>query len=230
MMRWTSLLVQSLLVLCASLPAQADVLGSKYATGKCLDAKNSVEAIVWDCHGGSNQQVSFSGYGAFKVGGRCLGAAGQSMQQGEQLVFAACNKNNLGQRWAFYRGALRNELGYCADIKGGSVNAGTPVVAWSCHGGANQQWGLGTMARSNAPQLTSLPPGTSFKIKGADLVDARSGRVVAAGGGNVVAAGGLNVIAPGGGNVVAAGGLNVIAPGGGNVVAVGGGNFISFNK
>lgn len=214
MMRCISLLVQSLLVLCASLPAQADVLGSKHAPGKCLDAKNNVEAIVWDCHGGSNQQVSFSGYGAFKVGGRCLGAAGQSMQQGEQLVFTACNNNNLGQRWAFYRGALRNELGYCADIKGGSKTSGTPVIAWSCHGGANQKWGLASMFKSNLPELIRLPPGTTLKISGTSLVDAKSGRV----------------IAPSGGNAVAGGGGNVVAGGGGNVVAVGGGNLMQFNN
>lgn len=196
-------------------PARAEVLASGFRAGQCLDMRNGTEAILWQCHGGSNQTFTFrsGSYGQLMVGGRCLASSGQS---GSGIVAVSCT-GTRNQMWTVTSaGALRNEEGWCADVERGG-GQGARIIAWSCTGSANQRWGLarymsavqaasqGVMNARAAEAARSARPGLSMNSSG----------VVAAGGNNVVAAGGANVVAAGGGNiimpiagVVAAGGLN----------------------
>lgn len=51
-------------------------------------------------------------------------------------------QRNSAQNWsAESDGAIRNS-GKCLDASGASSADGTPLIIWTCHGGANQQWTL----------------------------------------------------------------------------------------
>lgn len=202
-------------VLAGATPARAEVLASGFRAGQCLDMRNGTEAILYGCHGGSNQNFTFrsGSYGQLMVGGRCLASSGQA---GSGLVATTCS-GGRNQMWTVTSsGALRNEEGWCADVERGGAQ-GARVIAWTCSGSANQRWGLarymsalqaasqGVLNARAAEAARSARPGMSINAAG----------VVAAGGANVVAAGGANVVSAGGGNiimpvagVVAAGGLN----------------------
>lgn len=196
--------------------AQAEVLLSGHVVGQCLDMKNGTEAIVWSCHGASNQDFRFrsGSYGELTVGGKCLASTGRA---GTGLVATSCN-GSRGQKWIISNGALRNEEGWCADIERGG-GQGSRVIAWQCSGSSNQNWAAG---RKMSTQQ-ALSSGSISMAQARAAERASMGSVIAAGGGNVVAAGGKNVIAAGGGNVVAAGGGNIYVPVS-SVVAAGGRN------
>ena len=191
--------------------AQAEVLGSKHVQGFCLDINMSTkQAVVWNCHGGFNQNF-ISGYGQMKVSGQCLDTANGSRggtKQGDALIIGNCT-NSRSQKWGFDRasGKFRNEEGWCADIKGGARSQGSPVIAWSCSGASNQAWFTGNVMKID--QARNLPPQSLDMLRKADANINRSG-------GNIIAAGGGNMVAAGGGNIIAAGGGNIIAGGAGN--------------
>lgn len=202
-------------ILAGAPPVRAEVVASGFRAGQCLDMRNGTEAILWGCHGASNQSFAFrnGSYGQLMVGGRCLATSGQA---GSGLIATTC-ASARNQMWTITSaGALRNEEGWCADVERGG-GQGARIIAWSCSGAANQRWGLarymsavqaasqGVLNARAAEAARSARPGLSINASG----------VVAAGGNNVVAAGGANVVAAGGGNiimpvagVVAAGGLN----------------------
>lgn len=202
-------------ILAGATPVRAEVVASGFRAGQCLDMRNGTEAILWGCHGASNQNFTFraGSYGQLMVGGRCLATSGQA---GSGLIATTC-ASGRNQMWTITSaGALRNEEGWCADVERGG-GQGARIIAWTCSGSANQRWGLarymsavqaasqGVLNARAAEAARSARPGLSINASG----------VVAAGGNNVVAAGGANVVAAGGGNiimpiagVVAAGGLN----------------------
>jgi hypothetical protein len=208
------------LMTAAAAPAQAQsgppVIASGHAAGMCIDIKGGTnEAVLWSCHGGSNQQLAFASgsYGQVRVNGMCLSARAR----GAPLIASGC-ANTPAQRWINTReGFLRNEQGYCADVERGG-GQGSRVIAWECNSGmfgglfgppTNQRWAFARFVPASlvSSQARSLPIGRVIDLRSAGIAG-----VVAAGGGNVVAAGGGNVVAAGGGNVVAAGGGNLLVP------------------
>lgn len=208
-------LAAGMMTIAVAAPAKAEVIASGHRGGQCLDMKGGVEAILWACHGAGNQSFSFrnGAYGELMVGGRCLSTTGGA---GSSIVAGACT-GARGQKWTITSaGALRNEEGWCADVKRGG-GQGSRVIAWQCSGATNQRWGLarfmsvsqaalqGLLTPVGASALGSARPGFPYNANG--VVSAGGANVVAAGGGNVVAAGGGNILAPVAG-VVAAGGLN----------------------
>ncbi len=160
---------------------------------------------------GQSPLQGFSGYGPIHLNGQCL-----SGKDGNQpLRWEGCRSGDKAQVWKLSGGRLNNELGWCADVEGGRGGAGARVLAWNCHGGANQQWrshasvsaqSLASNIRDSAVRNTFLD--TVRSAPAGSVISTQTGRVVAAGGANAVAAGGANVVSAGGGNVVAAGGLN----------------------
>jgi len=200
--------------LCLPGEAKAEVLLSSHVAGQCMDMKNGTEAIIWSCHGGSNQDFRFrsGNYGELLVGGKCLTSTGGA---GSGLVAAQCN-GSRSQKWIVTNGALRNEEGWCADIERGGAQ-GSRVIAWQCSGASNQRWSAGRKMTTQQ----ALANGSISPAQAQAAGRAAHGSVISAGGNNVVAAGGLNVIAPGGGNVVSAGGANIFVPVS-SVVAAGG--------
>ncbi|NUS55448.1 MAG: hypothetical protein HOV66_11400, partial [Streptomycetaceae bacterium] len=69
--------------------------------------------------------------------------------------------------------SLHIELSHdrCLDPQGGARTTGTPVVLWTCNGGANQRFGLtgGTIRPANAQTLCLAPSGADPTL-GAKLV------------------------------------------------------------
>lgn len=201
----------------ANAQSGATVVASGHVSGACIDIKaGSNEALLWSCHGGSNQQLAFAtgSYGQIRVQGMCLSTSGAA---GSPLVATGC-AGTPAQRWINTReGFLRNEQGLCADVERGG-GTGSRIIAWQCNSGmfgglfgppTNQRWAFARFVpASMLPSgVRSASPGQVLDIR----LNGLSG-VVSSGGGNVVAAGGGNVVAAGGGNVVAAGGGNVLVP------------------
>jgi hypothetical protein len=188
--------------------SHAVVLLSQHVPGYCFDINmNTKRAALWNCHGGANQNFTFSGYGAMKVGGECLDTQGE----GKPLALTAC-RDTRSQRWGFdqARRQFKNEEGWCADIEGGRRDRGTPVIAWRCSDAAvNQRWSQGRVLPIAQAGTLGLNPTQLQKLQGADqLINRNGGSIVGNAGGNIVAAGAGNIVAAGGGNIVAAGGLN----------------------
>ena len=199
--------------------AHADVLASKHVAGYCVDIKDGGHAILWNCHGGVNQNFQYSGYGPIKYDGKCLDTASSApSREGDALVMKVCSGKS-SQKWGISGTKFSNEEGYCADIKGGARERGTPIIAWKCGHQSNQQWALGRVVPLSQASGIGLTPAAIGKLNQADAqTNAKGGNIVAAGGGNIVAAGGGNVVAGGAGNIVAAGGGNIVAAGGGNLL------------
>jgi len=196
-------------------PARAEVMVAGMAGQLCVDINQANnQAILWGCHGGSNQNFFTSGYGQQRFGGRCLDM--ESDRQGANIVLSACNQSSATQRWALSpSGQYKNERGWCMDIPAGRANQGQNLVAWSCNNGRNQMWGRGMFgaAARIAPHLGSA---AAYARPGAGFMLSNSGSLIGQAGGNVIATGGGNVIATGGGNIVRLTGGSVIATGGGN--------------
>ena len=113
-------------------------LFSAYAS-KCLSPGAGGGVLIWDCVNNPNQVFEHTAIGQLKQNGQCLGNSGNT------LVFQSCGgAGATHQLWVVESGALRNknQPPYCMDIENGGRTNGTKVLAWSCHGGANQKWDL----------------------------------------------------------------------------------------
>lgn len=221
----------------------APAIASYHAQGRCLDMRSSDSVVLlYDCHGGWNQAFRFvsGNYGMISLGDqRCLTSG---TAQGGPLTVQACT-NAANQRWGFQaNGTLRNEIGMCADIEGGSRNSGARVLGYPCHSGSNQQWypavtaqtaALGTAGLTASQRMggRSDVRGLLFSsgFSGGNIVASGGGNIVASGGGNIVASGGGNIVAGGAGNLLARFGGQLIANDGAGIVAGGAGNFVPSN-
>ena len=72
---------------------------------KCLDANgagtsNGTQAIIWDCHGGTNQQWNLNANGTITgvQSGLCLDANGAGTANGTKLILWSCN-GGTNQQW-----------------------------------------------------------------------------------------------------------------------------------
>lgn len=72
---------------------------------KCLDASgagtaNGTAVIIWDCHGGLNQQwnVNTNGTVTNAQSGLCLDAFGAATANGTKLILWSCN-GGANQQW-----------------------------------------------------------------------------------------------------------------------------------
>lgn len=214
-------------------------ISSYHAIGKCLDVRTSDNQILlFDCHGGWNQAFRFvtGNYGMISLGNnQCLTSG---LVNGPLTAQTCTNAKN--QKWGFQsNGTLRNELGLCADIEGGSRNGGTRVMGWGCQGSINQMWYPSVTSKSASLSLakTSALVGQSGKTSFISSMGFSGGNIVASGGGNIVAGGAGNIVAGGAGNIVAGGAGNILqkntiallANDGGGIVAGGAGNLLPNN-
>jgi hypothetical protein len=111
---------------------------STYAN-KCLAPAAGSGMLIWDCVSNPNQAFERTAIGQLKQNGQCLG------NNGNTLALQACGGSGaLHQLWVIDGGILKNknQPALCLDIEGGGRNNGSRVLAWSCHGGANQKWVL----------------------------------------------------------------------------------------
>lgn len=214
-------------------------IASYHARGFCLDVRSSDKAVLlWACHGGTNQAFRFvsGNYGMISLGNnQCLTSG---------LINGALSAQNCtnatNQKWGFQaNGTLRNEIGLCADIEGGSYSSGARILGWNCTASSNQRFYPAIVANSAYIGLTSVALlGSKSDVKaflssnsfsGGNIVAGGAGNIVAGGAGNIIAAGGAKIVAGGAGNIIAAGAGNIIAAGGGNIVAGGAGNLLPKN-
>lgn len=211
-------------------------IASYHAIGMCLDVRSTDKAVLlWNCHGGSNQAFRFvsGSYGMISLGNdQCLTSG---VVEGALTAQTCTNAKN--QKWGFQRnGALMNELGFCADISGGSTSAGTAIYGWGCHGGTNQKWypavtassaNLGLAASIKLQQAGSAKSVlSSASFSGGNIVASGGGNIVAGGAGNLIANDGASIVAGGAGNMLANAGGSLIANDGASIVAGGAGNLL----
>jgi hypothetical protein len=119
-------------------------------SGRCLDVLGAdrtpgTALVIYDCHGGVNQQFSYPAAGQageLRVyGDRCVTAVGGGTADGTRLAIEACD-GGAAQRWARtaageFRGAAS---GKCVDVLGVRTENLTEVWLWSCLNAPNQQW------------------------------------------------------------------------------------------
>ncbi|MEU7530117.1 ricin-type beta-trefoil lectin domain protein [Saccharothrix sp. NPDC042600] len=116
-------------------------------SGRCADVPgatttNGTQLQLWDCHGGTNQQWTYTSGKALTVyGTKCLDASGSGTANGTQVVIWDCH-GGTNQQWNVNsNGTVTNvQSGLCLDASGYGTANGTKLQLWSCTGQSNQQW------------------------------------------------------------------------------------------
>ncbi|WP_083502420.1 ricin-type beta-trefoil lectin domain protein [Sphaerimonospora mesophila] len=116
-------------------------------SGRCLDVDgasqtNGAQTLIWDCHGGVNQQWTSTSAGELRVyGNKCLDVSGAGTADGSSVIIWDCNGQN-NQKWRLNSDGTITAVGAnkCLDVSGYGTTNGSKVHIWTCHGGTNQQW------------------------------------------------------------------------------------------
>lgn len=189
----------------APLLAQAEVITSAVAPGKCMTNSGGVPTLeaCTSKNAAQNFRLNYVAgpnefYGQFEVNGKCLDAAGA------RLAFAAC-KSGAAQTWKLSgnTGKINNGAGNCITVSGGSV-----TTAACGQGGTGMTWYSRGIQVYSVPGMKTVAVGTKLKISGNNLVANDGASIVAGGAGNIVAGGAGNIVAGGAGNIVAGGAGN----------------------
>ncbi|MBO3751257.1 endo-1,4-beta-xylanase [Streptosporangiaceae bacterium NEAU-GS5] len=115
------------------------------ASGRCIDVPNAsttdgTQLQLWDCHGGTNQQWTYTSAQELRVyGNKCLDAGGTS--NGVKAQIYSCHGGN-NQKWVLNsNGSISGvQSGLCLDAVGTGTSNGTLIQMYSCSGGGNQRW------------------------------------------------------------------------------------------
>jgi lysophospholipase L1-like esterase len=123
-------------------PTTSALVGA--ASGRCLDvpggsSANGTQPIIWDCHGGANQQWAISGQ-TIQSAGKCLDSPTNATAGTKAQLWACSGAAN--QRWNLNaNGTISNaQSGLCLDVNGASTANGATVILWTCTAAANQRW------------------------------------------------------------------------------------------
>jgi Ricin-type beta-trefoil lectin domain len=141
---------------------QLQGIGTANGKTMCLDVEGSgtsagTKVDLFECNGGLNQQwaiieadvgpnkgsTEIHAYGVqeFEL---CLDSSGgPSVGGGTQLVINPCNFASSSQKWIVRRMELELNTSaphLCAAVQGSKTASGTPVIAYSCSGGFNDEW------------------------------------------------------------------------------------------
>ena len=223
-----------------ALPAigQAQVqFQSRHAAGLCLGYAGG-KAELLSCQLDATQ-LQHSGYGM--IGARvndqyrCLESVGKE----RDLQWSQCVASP-GKNWQIQpNGNLRNEQGWCVDIKNRLSSSNAVIQAYDCAAVAWREWTRSGSGRAPTPgpilaaNLERYLPAMESVLRSGrlvDIADLTSGLVATGGGnltftqaGSIVAAAAADLVASGGGNIVASGGGN-LGPQATALVASGGGN------
>jgi endo-1,4-beta-xylanase len=114
-------------------------------SGRCVDVPNystndGTQLNLWDCHGGSNQQWTYTSAGELKVyGNKCLDAGGTGDVAIVQ-IYSCWGGDN--QKWQIKSDGtiVSVQSGRCLDAVGQGTANGTKLQIYSCWGGNNQKW------------------------------------------------------------------------------------------
>jgi poly(hydroxyalkanoate) depolymerase family esterase len=114
------------------------------ASGRCLDVPggstaNGTQPIIWDCHGGTNQQWTVGG-GSIQALGKCLDSPTNATAGVKAQLWDCTGAAN--QQWSIGSdGTIRNaQSGLCLDVNRAATANGSTVILWTCTGAANQRW------------------------------------------------------------------------------------------
>lgn len=141
----------------AATQVQARPIVSQVALDRCIDVPGGSIAdgnqlVIWNCHGGSNQQFQFGGSGEIRIGGKCVDAAGGAGRAGDKIILWNCS-GGANQQWSIDRfGQVKGINSLCLDIEGGASGAGARLILWNCNLGNNQRWTLGREANDAGVQ------------------------------------------------------------------------------
>lgn len=122
-------------------------------SNRCLDlagwgTSDGTDVILWDCHGGSNQQWRRNGNALVNPqSGKCLDVRGAGTANGSEVWLWSCIPNGIAQQW-ITRGdgtMLNPYSGRCLDAVERGTGNGTQLQIWDCttQGQTNQLWRLG---------------------------------------------------------------------------------------
>jgi hypothetical protein len=127
--------------------SRLDDYESGTASGNTIDiwGADNTGAQIWVF---SNVGVSPSGYYniAVSYGAYCVTASGST--SGSVVNLQPCN-GSTGQAWnavlagnGVYAFQPANNTSLCLNVQGALTTNGTPVIAYTCNGGSNEQWAL----------------------------------------------------------------------------------------
>ncbi len=114
------------------------------ASGLCLDvrggaATDGAPLIIWDCHGGANQQFAHNGALSTVGGAKCLRP--RATTNGSAVETGPCDGSPAQRFTRTPTGTLRHDAsGRCLDVFNAQTTKDSPVILWDCHSGSNQQW------------------------------------------------------------------------------------------
>jgi len=117
------------------------MLGSR----RCLDVWNGLrdpgtQLILWDCHGGENQQFTIDSNGEIRVFGLCLDAFGGGGNNGDRVGTYACH-GGANQKWTYTpSGEIRGINNRCLAVSYADGSAGALIILWDCVGHESQIW------------------------------------------------------------------------------------------
>ncbi len=147
--RWYSALqsVPGSLTTIATPPTGSLALLSSPQSTRCLDVTGAsttdgAQALIWDCHGLTNQQWTRTAAGELRVfGDHCLDVYGGGTANGTKVESWTCN-GSTAQKFTFNTNGtiVANGSGKCIDVTANGTANGTLVQLWDCNGGANQKW------------------------------------------------------------------------------------------
>ncbi len=123
-------------------------------SGRCADSPggttvNATQLVVWDCNGGENQKVTYSGSTkTLNVLYKCFDAHAGGTSAGTHVELYDCN-GGTNQQWNVNAdGTITGaQSGLCLDVSGATNPNGSILELWTCNGGANQRWTLGNGVR-----------------------------------------------------------------------------------
>lgn len=159
--------------LCGAVPAHAAGSSTLVSADsqRCLDiAKGSQEprapAIIFDCHGGANQQWEFTAAGELRTfdGARCLDIRGGSKLPQAVVQSYPCH-GGPNQKWTLRadKTIINPGSGLCLTVKNSDTANLTAIDTWHCEGTLHQQWTVGDT--TPPPDDTEAPtPPTGLKI------------------------------------------------------------------
>ena len=114
---------------------------------RCVDVPNAsttngTQVQLWDCHGQSNQQWTYTSSKQLTVyGSKCLGASGRGTSNGTAVVIWDCDSDSNQQWNVNANGTITGvQSGLCLDAVGNGTANGTRIQLYTCTAAANQQW------------------------------------------------------------------------------------------
>jgi len=150
-----------------------EIVGSQ--SGRCIDVPNATQTNgtrvqLYDCHGQSNQQWTYTSGKQLQVyGSKCLDANGAATANGTGIIIWDCN-GGANQQWNVNsNGTVTGvQSGRCLDVWG--TGNGQQIQLYDCNGQANQQFKLVSLGGPTSPppsspsQSPSQSPGGSCSL------------------------------------------------------------------